>query len=283
MTYQTRILGLVAAILLLLGLTEAARSAGCGKTNTIRSQQYTANINGKQRQYIVRLPDQYDNNKAHKLVFTFHALGGNAQQVAQGQGGTIAWYGLPPLSNNSAIFVSPNGLNAGWANQGGEDITFIDNMVRTIEADLCVETSQRFATGFSYGGAISFAWACARGREVRAIAPISSSQLSGCEGGNEPVAFIGQHGTSDSVLPTAGGRALRDRFVRNNGCTPIQPEPQPNGGRHVKVDYQGCREGYPVSWIIHNGDHNPSQSDQGSNQAFAPAYSWNFFNQFQPQ
>ncbi|KLU93072.1 fungal cellulose binding domain-containing protein [Magnaporthiopsis poae ATCC 64411] len=219
---------------------------------------------------------------AHKLIFTFHALGGTAQQIANGGGGTIAWYGLPPLSNNSAVFVSPNGFNNGWANQGGQDITFVDNIIKAVEADLCIETSLRFATGFSYGGAISFAWACARPKEVRAIAPLSSSQLSGCQGGTEPVAYYGQHGTSDSVLNVSGGRAMRDRFVRLNGCTPVS-EPQPNGGRHVKVEYKNCKEGYPVTWVIHNGDHNPSQSDQGSNVAFAPRYSWDFFNQFQAQ
>ncbi|KAL8402747.1 hypothetical protein RB596_009205 [Gaeumannomyces avenae] len=280
MLYQLRLLALAAAaIVLLVGTASAARSAGCGKTPTIRNGA-TATING--RQYIVKLPDNYDRNKAHKLVFTFHALGGTAQQVANGGGGTIAYYGLPPLSNNSAVFVSPNGISNGWANQGGQDITFVENIVKAVEADLCIETSLRFATGFSYGGGISFAWACARPKDVRAIAPLSSSQLSGCQGGTEPVAYYGQHGTSDSVLNVQGGRAMRDRFVRNNGCTAIS-EPQPNGGRHVKVEYKNCKEGYPVTWVIHNGDHNPSQSDQGSNVAFAPKYSWDFFNQFQPK
>ncbi|KAK0651113.1 hypothetical protein B0T16DRAFT_453615 [Cercophora newfieldiana] len=92
-----------------------ARSPGCGKAPTIRSGEYSANVNGKNRQYIVRLPDNYNSNQAYRLVFTFHALGGDHRQIANGGSGTLAFYGLHPLmtGNNSAIFVSPNGINNG--------------------------------------------------------------------------------------------------------------------------------------------------------------------------
>jgi poly(3-hydroxybutyrate) depolymerase len=183
--------------------------------------------------------------------------------------------------NNSAIYVVPNGLDNGWANSGGEDITFFDSMVKTVEADLCVDTSLRFSTGFSYGAAMSFALACARPKDIRAVAIISGSLLSGCDGGNDPVAYYGQHGTSDSVLNISGGRSIRDRFVKNNGCTPLSPEPQPNGGTSVKTVYKGCKEGYPMTWVIHNGDHNPSQTDSGSSTPFAPKNTWDFFSQFE--
>ena len=241
------------------------------------------NVNGKNRQYIVRLPDNYNSNTAYRLVFTFHALGGDHRQIANGGGGTLAYYGLPPLmtGSNAAIFVSPNGLNQGWANSGGEDVTFIEQMVSTIENALCVEQSLRFATGFSYGGAISYAWACARPDAVRAVSIISSAVLSGCSGGTGAVAYYGQHGTSDSVLAVSMGRQMRDRFVQNNGCTPLNPEPQPNGGRSVKTQYSNCRPGKPMTWVIHNGDHNPSQTDQGSSTPFAPGNTWEFWSQFQ--
>jgi poly(3-hydroxybutyrate) depolymerase len=257
------------------------KSAGCGKTPTISSKQYTMTVNGKQRQYFMKLPDKYDNQQPHKLIFTWHQLGGSAQKIVQGEdtnrGGVLPYYGLPPLSNNSAIFVVPNGLNNGWGNAGGEDVTFFDQLVKTIEADLCVDTGLRFSTGFSYGGAMSFALACARPDMLRAVAVLSGAMLSGCSGGNSPVAYYGQHGTSDSVLNVSQGRQLRDRFVKNNGCTPVSPEPQP-GSTSVKTVYKGCKTGYPLTWVIHNGDHNPSQRD--GNEIFAPKNTWEFFSQF---
>jgi poly(3-hydroxybutyrate) depolymerase len=56
-------------------------------------------------------------------------------------------------------------------------------MVCTIESDLCVEQSLRFATGFSSGGAIPYSWTCSRPNYVRAVAILSSAVLSGCDGG----------------------------------------------------------------------------------------------------
>ncbi len=103
------------------------------------------------------------------------------------------------MSNNTAIFVAPQGTNNGWANPGGEDITFVDDMIQRIEADLCVDTAQRFALGFSYGGGMSYALACARATTFRAVAVYSGAQLSGCSGGTQPVAYIGLHGLRDGA------------------------------------------------------------------------------------
>jgi poly(3-hydroxybutyrate) depolymerase len=240
-------------------------------------------VNGKNREYIMKLPDHYNNTHPYRLVFTWHQLGGSATKIVQGEdpnrGGALPYYGLAALANNSAIFVVPNGLNAGWANNGGEDVTFFDQMVKTIEADLCVDTKLRFSTGFSYGGAMSYSLACSRANMLRAVGVLSGGVLSGCTGGNDPVAYYGQHGTSDSVLNVSGGRQMRDRFVKNNGCQAVS-EPQPNGSKSVKTVYKGCKDGYPVTWVIHNGDHNPSQTDSGSSTPFAPRNVWDFFTQF---
>lgn len=264
-----------------LGGVSGAPSAGCGNAPTITSGSYSATVNGKQRDYIVKLPDTYDSAKPYMLVFTLHALGGTAQQIADGGDGTLAYYGLPPLAGDNAIFVSPNGLNNGWGNQGGEDTSFVDAMIETLEADLCVEQDLRFATGFSYGGAMSFSLACSRPDEFRAVAVLSGGMLSGCDGGTQPVAYYAQHGTGDSVLNIAGGQGMRDQFVANNGCTPVSPEPAPGpGGESTKTAYEGCSEGHPVTWVVFDGDHNPSQTDPGSSEPFAPGNTWEFFSQF---
>jgi poly(3-hydroxybutyrate) depolymerase len=266
-----------------LSTVTAQASAGCGKAATIRTQTYTTTVNGKQRQYHVRLPDNYTPDRPYRLIFTYHQLGGSMQKIVNGEdpnrGGALPFYGLPPLSNNSAVFVVPEGLNNGWGNAGGEDLAFFDQMVQAVEAGLCIDTRLRFSTGFSYGGAMSFAIACARPKVIRAVAVLSGAQLSGCQGGKDPVAYYAQHGVADSVLPVASGRQLRDQFVRNNGCTAVT-EPQPNGAQSVMTKYKGCKEGYPITWVVHKGDHNPSEKDGNSNTPFAPKNTWEFFSQF---
>ena len=164
---------------------------------------------------------------------------------------------------NGTIFVAPQGINNGWANSGGQDVTFVDDMLRQLEAGLCVDTTQVFSSGFSYGGAMTYALACARPTVFRAVAVYSGANLSGCSGGTQPVAYIGLHGLRDNVLPISSGRALRDTFVRNNGCTPQNPPEPANGSlTHIVTTYSGCRAGYPVVWAAFDGaGHDPGPID----------------------
>jgi poly(3-hydroxybutyrate) depolymerase len=264
----------------------AATSAGCGKAPTLTSGNHTIQSSGKSRNYILKLPDGYDRNHPYRLIFGYHWRGGTANDVNSGgsDGANWAYYGQQRLANNSAIFVAPQGIGNGWANSGGEDVTFTDDMIRQLEADLCVDTTQRFALGFSYGGGMSYSLACSRANVFRAVAVYSGAQLSGCAGGTQPTAYLGIHGISDSVLNISLGRGLRDTFVRNNGCT-VQNPPEPAAGSrtHIVTAYSGCRAGYPVVWAAFGGGHTPGPIDGGGEgwRTWTADEVWKFFSQFQ--
>ncbi|GAA3928998.1 cellulose binding domain-containing protein [Actinoplanes auranticolor] len=265
-----------AGVVGLTGGTASAATAGCGKTPTLRDGTYTVQSGGQNRSYILRLPANYSSSRAYRLVVGLHWLNGSANDVV-GNG----FYGLQQRAENSAIFVAPQGLDAGWANTGGRDVTLVDDILRVVENDLCVDPAQRFALGFSYGGAMSYALACARPTVFRAVAPIAGAQLSGCAGGTQPVAYFGIHGTRDSVLNISQGRSIRDTFVRANGCTAQNPpEPAQNSGTHITTAYSGCRAGYPVQWAAHDGDHVPLPTDRNASTSWVSAEVWRFFTQF---
>ncbi|WP_410820106.1 cellulose binding domain-containing protein [Micromonospora sp. 050-3] len=258
-----------------------AATAGCGKAPTLASGTRTIQSSGQSRTYNLRIPDGYDRNHPYRLIFGFHWLNGSANNVT-----SAGYYGLQSLSNNSTIFVAPQGLNAGWANTNGRDLTLFDDISRQIENDLCVDTTQRFALGWSYGGAMSYAVACARPTIIRAVTVISGANLSGCNGGTQPVAYFGIHGIYDSVLNISQGRQLRDTFVRNNGCTAQSPrEPSRGSLTHITTAYAGCRAGYPVQWAAFDGDHTPSPVDgSGSpndSRTWTSGEIWRFFSQFE--
>ncbi|QKV80010.1 RICIN domain-containing protein [Amycolatopsis sp. Hca4] len=261
-------------------------SAGCGKNPTLTSGTRTIQSNGKSRSFILKIPDTYDNSAPHRLAFGFHWLGGTAEQVASGGSDGYAWayYGMQSQSGNSTIFVAPQGLNNGWGNSGGEDVTFTDDMVRLIENDLCVDTTQLFSIGFSYGGAMSYALACARANVFRAVVAIAApGAISGCSGGTQPIAYMGIHGVSDNI---GAGRGLRDTFVRNNGCTPQNaPEPAAGSKTHYLTVYSGCRTGYPVVWAPFDGGHQQGPVDgctgcESGARSWDKAEIWKFFSQF---
>lgn len=261
---------------------------GCGNAPSLTSGTHTIQSGGKSRSFILRVPDNYDNSHPYRLIFAFHWRGGTAGDVASGGTSGTAWsyYGQQEQSNNTAILVAPQGLGNGWANQGGEDITFVDDMIRHSEGGLCVNPAQRFATGFSWGGGMSYALACARAGVFRAVAPIAGAQISGCSGGTQPIAYFGIHGISDSVLSIAQGRSLRDRFVSNNGCTAQNPrEPAAGSRTHITTTYSGCRAGYPVQWAAFDGGHIPAPVDGSPNESGVATWTkteiWRFFAQFQ--
>jgi poly(3-hydroxybutyrate) depolymerase len=263
----------------------AALTPGCGKAPALTNGTHSISSSGQSRTYILRLPENYDRTRPYKLIFAFHWLNGTANDVATGgsAGAVWAYYGQQQLSDNSAILVAPQGIDNGWANTGGRDLTLVDDLTALIEGGLCVDTSQLFALGWSYGGAMSYAVACARAAVFRAVAVLSGANLSGCNGGTQPVAYLGIHGTHDSVLNISLGRSLRDTFVRNNGCTAQTPPEPPLGSlTHVVTAYQGCRAGYPVEWAAFDGDHTPEPVDGSTTTSGTRTWTggeiWRFFS-----
>ena len=264
----------------------AVTSAACGQAPTLGDGTHTIQSGGTNRSFILDVPDGYDRNRPYRLVLGFHWWGGTATDVATGQ--TVerdvwAYYGLKRLANNSTIFVAPQGISNGWANTGGQDVTFVDDLLRRVEADLCVDTSRRFALGFSYGGAMSYSLACSRPNTFRAVAVYGApGQISGCSGGTGSVAYFAAHGVSDNI---ANGRSMRDRFVRNNGCTAQNPPEPPQGSlRHITTAYSGCASGRPVTWAAFDGGHiaapqDGAPGDSGS-RTWLPGETWRFFTQF---
>jgi poly(3-hydroxybutyrate) depolymerase len=270
---------------------ETDDSPGCGSAPTLTSGTHTIQSGGTTRSFILKVPDGYDNTYAHRLIFGLHWWGGTANDVASGgsDGAVYAHYGLEAQANGTAIFVAPQGIDNAWPDTGGGDVAFIEDMIALIEGDLCVDRSQRFSLGFSYGGAMSYALACARPDMFRAVAAIAvPGPVSGCSGGGQPVAYMGIQGVTDS-MPQA--RSMRDRFVGNNGCaSQSPPEPASGSGTHITTAYSGCQEGYPVVWAAFDGGHQQGPVDgctgcESGADSWVKHEVWDFFTSlgdFQP-
>ena len=209
------------------------------------------------------------------------------RRLAAGPAGTPGpTTGMRQQSNNSAIFVAPQGIGNGWANSGGQDVTFVDDMIRLIEADLCVDTTQLFAMGFSYGGGMSYALACARATVFRAVAVYSGGAAQRMQR-RHPAHRVHGHPRHRRHRAQHLRRAVAARHVR-----PEQrlhpPEParagagQPDAHRHHLLGLPGRVPGAcgprstaatrPARWTGSGGDERRQDLDQGE--------VWRFFTQF---
>ncbi len=269
-------------------------SAGCGKAPTLASGSRTITVGGQSRGYMIRIPADYDRSHPYPLVFAFHWNGGSMNDVDGGgtSGYTWSYYGIREKADKSAdakmIFIAPNGISAGWQNTGNRDLNLVDELLKLAKGDLCVDTTRVFSMGFSYGGGMTYAIACARAKVFRAAAVYAGAELSGCSDGTQPIAYIGFHGLRDQTCKIAGGRTLRDRFVKNNGCpSQTAPEPAANSLKHTCTSYTGCNSAYPVRWCAFDGaGHSPapvdgSTSDSGGgDRTWTKDEAWAFFTQF---
>jgi polyhydroxybutyrate depolymerase len=254
----------------------ATKSPGCGSTSAPTSNTYTISVGGTNRTYILRVADNYDANRPYRLILAYHPLGGTAQQVASGN-----YYGLLSLSAGSTIFAALQGIGNGWSDSGrtstagGVDVNFTKALVDELTSKLCIDMSRIFAEGFSMGGSMSYAVACAMGDVVRGVVAHSGGPMSGCVQHSKPVAYFMTHGTQDDVCtyPAYGVPQIND-FASVNRCM-SQTMPTPSGTAPACVDFPGCMPGYPARACIFVGGHTPSPTGN-----WVPAESWKFISQF---
>ena len=262
--------------------SEGELCEGCGKTDHPENGKYTIDVDGTEREYLLRLPADYDPGKQYMLIFCPHWMGGNIDQVVSGQLCGGPFYGLEALADGKAIFAVPQGLKSGsstgFPNTNGRDIAFFRDMLDHFNSTLCIDQKRIFSTGFSYGGMMSFAVGCAMNNLVRAIAPMSGAFYSGCDSSSQgPIAVFQVHGDHDQVVPVANGRAARDYFLAQNECDPSSGSPVEPGPYCVKYD---CLEGYPQVYCEFDLEEEPTESRHHGVRSWAAAGIWEFFSQF---
>ncbi|WP_437960687.1 hypothetical protein WME76_14240 [Sorangium sp. So ce119] len=244
------------------------KSAGCGKVRTLQDGAGTVMSGGKSRKYTLRVPDEYDNSHAYRLILSFHGATGDSSQVAP------SYFGLWSLSEGSTIFIAPDAVSGFWS--ADDDVTFVDDILEQVTDDLCIDTSRIELEGFSQGGAMAWTLACARPNVYRAAVVHSGGGLArpaSCQ----PIAFMSSLGQQESG--GAGQTSNSDFFAGQNGCAVESLAKAPRGG-HACSDYEGCSAGHPTRWCDYDGGHTPSPNDAGQGMSWMPQEVWTFLSQF---
>ena len=222
----------------------ATPSAGCdsGPHPAVKAAKTTMEVAGEERYYLLTVPDGTDEAPA-PVVFDFHGLMEGAELAAKASR-------LPELGTEEGfITVVPNGRGnpISWDiapdPAANPDMAFVGDMLDTIGAEQCIDTSRVYATGLSNGAMMTSAIACAYPDRFAAVAPVAGVMAT-CDSTNRPVPVLAFHGTADPILLFNGGVGNLGGLLSGDADVSNVPE----------ADLQG--EGYPQSvdeWAVRNG------------------------------
>jgi poly(3-hydroxybutyrate) depolymerase len=259
-------------------------SAGCGKSTTVTTGKKTITSTGQQRTYIIDIPANYDMNKPYRLFYASHWIGSTSEAVRDQN-----YYFLKPLAtaaNDPAIFVAPQSDGSTWQQK---DHALFDDILAYVKQNLCIDTTRVFATGFSFGGMITYSLSVNHQKDIRAavgIAPANYNIYLPAKT-RQPIAWMQTTGLSDGTCPwvngtstTQGAKYIAIEKATDNGCAVPATIPTWQSGNHLCYDLPGCRAEFPTKVCTFNGGHTNIANDPGSTTNWIPTESWRFFTQF---
>ena len=192
------------------------------------------NHEGIDREYIIHIPDTYNENSPLPLVINFHGFGQSIENYMEivdmrplaniedfilvyPQGSLLNnvshWNSCPPIENNKSSV---------------DDFGFIEKMISQIKSEYNVDQERIYAIGYSNGGMMAYGLAHYKSELIAGIGSVSGVMLDCFGTTTHPMPVIHLHGTLDFVLPYTGSdfflsvQAVLDYWVEFNN-TEIKP------------------------------------------------------------
>lgn len=134
----------------------------------------------------------------------------------------------------------------------GNDLAFMDELIKFAQADQCIDEQHIFMSGFSMGGYFSNENGCMNPK-IRAVAPHSggSHDLAKCVNKKKPVLVM--HLPADILIDYACGVEAKDRWVKANGCSPTGPDVKMVKNGKCEY-YKGCPPDGQVAFCSFDGN-----------------------------
>lgn len=180
--------------LLLLCVPLPLLANGCGGTERCALGE---------RSYHYRLPDDWDGTSPLPVLLHFHGWGRQGDLIVNHR--RIAGH----TRRRGVLLVAPNGEGRTWRfwQVGGADVPFADAVIEDLARRYPLDRERLFVSGYSYGAAMAWRFACEAGEGVAALLAISGTlpQDSDCPEAPQEVRQV--YGFADGVLPFPYGPA----------------------------------------------------------------------------
>jgi polyhydroxybutyrate depolymerase len=174
----------------------------------------TVVVAGKTREYLLHVPESYDERTPTPLVVSMHASG----LWPAAQRGVSGWNEL--ADQEGFIVVYPSGLPLFghwvkiwrlWPNMTGSDeradeVQFIAELIDSLAVTYNIDRARIYANGYSSGAGMVNVLACQLPNRFAAVGTVAAAHMpwSGCDRFT-PIPLIAFHGTADLTVPYAGG------------------------------------------------------------------------------
>lgn len=148
------------------------------------------------RSYHLRLPDGWDGVTPMPVLLHFHGWGRQGDLIINHDRIASA------TRKRGVLLVAPNGLGRSWSfwSEGSGDTDFAETVLAEVQARYPVDPDRIFVSGYSYGGAMSWRFACETQVDVAALLSISGTirQTETCATHPDRVHHV--HGLADTVM-----------------------------------------------------------------------------------
>jgi polyhydroxybutyrate depolymerase len=239
-------------------------SSGCDAPDPAFARRINGTINsgGVDRQYKLIVPNEPVATEPMPLVLGLHGRGSGMDGFARMSQIEAA------AERERFVAIVPQGLGdvPMWDLQAdGADVTFLNDVLDTVERNVCIDTAREYVTGFSMGAMMTTLLSCIEPERFAAAAPVAGLiNIDHCNPAETmPLAVF--HGTDDRFIRFEGGLGngsagpqgppsgpsisdLVARWSERNGCGRATTETTPaEGVRFVRFE---CPAGADVEFYV---------------------------------
>ncbi len=211
------------------------------------------------RSYHVRAPDGWDGESPMPVLLHFHGWGRQGDLIVRHD--RIATH----TRSRGVLLLAPNGLGRTWDfwRAGSADVDFAAAVIEDAAKRYPIDRSRIYISGYSFGSAMAWRYACDNGTDVAALLAISGSLPQDTDCATMPREVRHVHGLDDTVMDFpmgAGGDETYPVALWRNAfeCGAGTPE----GSYKIRpflafqrTQWGDCADDHTVTLDVHTGGH----------------------------